>query len=80
MKQLINNIHTLIESLGTDAIDYNNEIDDRFTYNVKGSYQDIEFSFDAHDYGKFHVENLYFLENEYLPNVIEKLNNTNFKF
>ena len=74
LTNLISVIKEEIVKTATEQIDYSNITEDNFKRGINGSYKDIEFTFDAYDFGSLHIENLTFLENEYLPNIIEKLN------
>ena len=84
MKKLIEAIEQKMLEVGTDNIDYSAEKDDRFYYNcstfIESKKNIIFFQFDAYDCGSgFHVSNIKF-EDIWLPNIIEKLNKTNFKY
>lgn len=84
MKKLIEAIEQKMYEVGHDNIDYSAEKDDRFYYNcstfIESKNQIIYFQFDAYDCGSgFHVSNIKF-EDIWLPNIIEKLNKTNFRY
>jgi len=83
--KLVESIESKMVEVGTDNIDYSAEKDDRFKYNcpslIESKKHIIYFQFDAYDCGSgFFVNNIKFDENEYLSNIIEKLNKTNFKY
>ena len=84
MKKLIEAIEEKMLEVGTDNIDYSAEKDDRFYYNcsalIESKNHIIYFQFDAYDCGSgFHVSNIKF-DDIWLPNIIEKLNKTNFRY
>lgn len=83
--KLVEAIESKMFEVGIDNIDYSAEKDDRFKYNcsslIESKNHIIYFQFDAYDCGSgFFVNNIKFDENEYLSNIIEKLNKTNFKY
>ena len=85
MKKLIEAIEQKMLEVGTDNIDYSAEKEDRFYYNcstfIESKNHIIYFEFDAYDCGSgFHVNHIKFEQNLSLPNIIEKLNKTNFRY
>ena len=85
MKKLIEAIEEKMLEVGINNIDYSAEKDDRFAYDVytyiESKNNVIHFDFSAYDCGSgFHVTHIKFEENLYLPNIIEKLNKTNFRY
>ena len=74
LTNLIALIKEEIVKTAREQIDYSNITEDNFKRGINGSYKDIEFTFDAYDIDSLEIENLTFLENEYLPNIINKLN------
>ena len=78
LTNLIAVIKEEIVKTATEQIDYSNITEDNFKRGITGYYESdknvIEFTFDAYDFWSLEIENLTFLENEYLPNIIEKLN------
>lgn len=85
MKKLIKAIEQKMYEAGTDNIDYSAEKEDRFAYDVYTyiEYKNhvIHFDFSAYDCGSgFHVNHIKFEQNLSLPNIIEKLNKTNFRY
>jgi len=85
MKKLIEAIEHKMYEVGTDNIDYSAEKDDRFAYDVytyiESKNHVIHFDFSAYDCGSgFHVNHIKFEQNLSLPNIIEKLNKTNFRY
>lgn len=84
MKKLIEAIEEKMLEVGINNIDYSAEKDDRFYYNcstfIESKNHIIYFEFDAYDCGSgFHVNNVKF-EGIWLPNIIEKLNKTIFRY
>lgn len=84
MKKLIEAIEQKMYEVGTDNIDYSAEKDDRFYYDcsafIESKNHIIKFEFNAYDCGSgFHVSDIKF-DNMWLPNIIEKLNKTNFRY
>lgn len=85
MKKLIEAIEQKMYEVGTDNIDYSAEKDDRFYYDcsayIESENHNIWFEFNAFDCGSgFHVNDIRFQSNSALPNIIEKLNKTNFRY
>ena len=85
MKKLIEAIEDKILEVGINNIDYSAEKDDRFYYNcstfIESKNHIIYFDFSAYEYGSgFHVNHIKFEQNLSLPNIIEKLNKTNFRY
>ena len=85
MKKLIEEIQQKMYEVGTDNIDYSAEKDDRFYYDcsayIESKNNNIWFEFNAFDCGSgFHVNHIKFEQNLSLPNIIEKLNKTNFRY
>ena len=85
MKKLIEAIEQKMLEVGTDNIDYSAEKDDRFYYDcsalIESENHILYFKFDAYDCGSgFHVNDIRFQSNSALPNIIEKLNKTNFRY
>ena len=85
MKKLIEEIEEKMLEVGIDNIDYSAEKGDRFYYNcstfIESNNHIIYFKFDAYDCGSgFHVNHIKFEQNLSLPNIIEKLNKTNFRY
>ena len=85
MKKLIEEIEQKMYEVGTDNIDYSAEKDDRFKYGcvsyIESKNHILYFKFDAYDCGSgFHVNDIRFQSNSALPNIIEKLNKTNFRY
>jgi hypothetical protein len=83
-EKLIEAIDEKMLEVGKDNIDYSSEKDDRFYYNcssfIESKNHIIYFEFDAYDCGTgFHVNNIKF-EDIWLPNIINKLNKTTFKY
>jgi hypothetical protein len=84
-RKLIDAIEDKMLEVGKDNIDYSAEKDDRFCYDcqtyVESENHLLNFTFDSYDLGTgFHVNNVKFDENIFLPNIIEKLNKTNFRY
>ena len=83
--ELVEAIENKMFEVGTDNIDYSAEKYNRFCYYC-GAYIEskknmIYFEFKVFDCGTgFYVNNIKFENNEYLPNIIEKLNKTTFKY
>lgn len=85
MKKIIEAIEEKMLEVGINNIDYSAEKDDRFYYNcstfIESKNHIIYFEFDAYDCGSgFHVNHIKFEQNLSLPNIIEKLNKTNFRY
>ena len=85
MKKLIEAIEEKMLEVGINNIDYSAEKDDRFYYKcttfIESKKHIIYFQFDAYDCGSgFHVNHIKFEQNLSLPNIIEKLNKTNFRY
>ena len=85
MKKIIEAIEQKIYEVGTDNIDYSAGKDDRFYYDcsayIESKNNNIWFEFNAYDCGSgFHVNDIRFQSNSALPNIIEKLNKTNFRY
>ena len=85
MKKLIEAIEEKMLEVGIENIDYSAEKEDRFAYDVytyiESKNHVIHFDFSAYDCGSgFHVNHIKFEQNLSLPNIIEKLNKTNFRY
>lgn len=82
--KLVEAIENKMFEVGTDNIDYSAEKDDRFCYNcdtyIESKKNIIHFQFDAFDcVTGFYVDHITF-QAIALPNIIEKLNKTTFKY
>lgn len=85
MKKLIEAIEQKMLEVGSENIDYSAEKEDRFAYDVytyiESKNNVIHFDFSAYDCGSgFNVNHIRFQSNSALPNIIEKLNKTNFRY
>lgn len=84
-EKLIEAIEEQMHKVGVESIDYSEALEDRFTYDiytyVESDNNVIHFDFSAYDCGSgFHVNHIKFEQNLSLPNIIEKLNKTNFRY
>ena len=84
-EKLIDAIEEKMLEVGKDNIDYSAEKDDRFYYDcsayIESENHIIYFEFDAYDCGSgFYVTHIKFEQNLSLPNIIEKLNKTTFRY
>ena len=84
-EKLIDAIEEEMLKAGKESIDYSECLEDRFTYDIYSYVESgnnvIHFDFSAYDCGSgFHVTHIKFEQNLSLPNIIEKLNKTTFKY
>jgi len=84
-KNLVDAIEEEMFKAGVESIDYSEALEDRFTYDiycyVESENNAIHFDFSAYDCGSgFHVTHIKFEQNLSLPNIIEKLNKTTFRY
>ena len=84
-EKLIDAIEKEMFKAGVESIDYSAEKDDRFYYDcsayIESENHNIWFEFNAFDCGSgFHVNDIRFQSNSALPNIINKLNKTNFRY
>lgn len=83
--KLVEAIENKMFEVGINNIDYSAKKEDRFCYYC-GAYIESEkhmiyFEFKVFDCGTgFYINNIKFDNNGYLPNIIEKLNKTTFKY